>query len=171
MTQHLLILEFEEEEETLLLDITNLLYDLELAHDLGVLLTNKDYATYQFSRFFWYRNGRRVAKNHRLRVAKIAKQSPLVLEVVIPTLGAIWVLLQIIEKVHNWPLTRRKLELEVDKLTREREQYREQIKDQYAEQLSVLMHERDASAISESLAKRLSENPAKLARLEVKKID
>ncbi len=171
MTQHLLSLEFEEEEEPLLLDITNLLYDLELAHDLGVLLTNKDYADYQFSRFFWYRNGRPVAKKHRLRAARIAKQSPLILQVVIPTLGAIWVLLQIIEKVHNWPLSRKKLELEVDKLTREREQYREQLKDQYGEQLRALMDERDAAAISESLTKRLSENPAKLARLEVKRID
>ena len=44
-----------EENEPFLLDISGLLYDLELAHDLAVIVANQDeYPEYQFNRYFWF---------------------------------------------------------------------------------------------------------------------
>jgi hypothetical protein len=171
MRAYLLTLEFSEERNPFLLDITSLLYDIELAYDFCVLLTENEYRRYNFSGFFWFRNGRPLRNEHRLRIARIVKQSPLILEVVIPSLAALWALLQIIEKVRNWNLSHEKLQLEVEKLRREREIDREGTRELYAKQLSQLAEKRDATTIEERLTKRLSENPLKLIRLEVKRTD
>jgi hypothetical protein len=113
-------IEFHEDKESYLLDISSMLYDLELTHDYSVITANKElYSNYHFNRFFWYRKGRPILKEHRIRALKIVKESPLIIEVVIPSLGAIWILLQIFEKISNWNLNKEKLRLEVDKLHRE----------------------------------------------------
>lgn len=46
MSTYLLTLEFSEEENPFLLDITSLLYDIELAYDFCVLLTEDEYRGY-----------------------------------------------------------------------------------------------------------------------------
>jgi hypothetical protein len=169
VAQYILTLRFSEEAKPFLLDVASLLYDIELSHDFGVLLVEPDYKSFEFSRFFWFRQGRPIKPQHRARAARIVKQSPLLLEVVIPSLGALWVLLQIIEKISNWPLSKEKLELEVEKLRRERDEARERIRQQYADQLHRLVHDRKADPIEHSLTKRLSESPIRLVDLEVRK--
>ena len=171
MPTYLLTLEFSEEENPFLLDITSLLCNIALAYDFCVLLTEDEYRGYKFTQFFWYRKGRPLKNVHRLRIARLVKQSPLLVEVIIPSLGALWVLLQLIEKVRTWNLSHEKLQLEVEKLRREREQDREQIRELYAKQLSQLAEERDANIIEETLTKRLSDSPLKLTRLEVKRTE
>jgi hypothetical protein len=114
--RYILKMRFLEESYPDLLDISSLLYDLELSHDYGVLLSEKLHWDYQFSRFFWYRKGRPIEAYNRVKAAKITKASPLELTLVIASVGALWVLLQIIEKVANWPLNRKKLRLETEKL-------------------------------------------------------
>jgi len=170
MAQYVLTLRFSEEDNPFLLDIASLLYDIELSHDFGVLLAEPDYKSFEFSRFFWFRQGRPVKPQHRARAARIVKQSPLLLEVVIPSLGALWVLLQIFERVSNWSLSREKLELEVEKLHRERDESRERIRQQYADQLDRLVRDREADPIEHSLTRRLSESPIRLVDLSVRKV-
>jgi hypothetical protein len=172
MPSYLLTLEFSEDETPFLLDITNLLYDIELAYDFCVLLTEEQYREYKFGQSFWYRKGRPLRNEHRLRIRRLTKQSPLLIEVIIPSsLTSVWALLQIIEKVRNWNLSHEKLRLEVEKLRREHEKDREETRDLYAKQISQLAEERNATVIEERLAKRLSDSPLKLIRLEVKRTD
>lgn len=95
---YILQLQFVEDKYPLLLDVSSLMYDLVLAHDFGVILTEEEYSDYKFSQYFWYRQGRSIKPYHRIRTSRIIKESPLVLEVVIASTGGIWVLLQIIEK-------------------------------------------------------------------------
>jgi hypothetical protein len=122
MTEYVMTIKFHEDNEPYLLDISSMLYDLELTHDFAVIIANRNtYANYRFNRYFWYRKGRPVLKEHKIRALRIVKQSPLLLEVVIPSLGAIWILLQIFEKISNWDLNKEKLRLEVNKLRREEE--------------------------------------------------
>jgi len=171
MAEHLLTLQFSNDEKPYLLDITSLLYDLELAHDFGVLATESEYRDYEFNRFFWYRHGRRIRPVHRVRAARIVKQSPLLIEVVIPSLGALWVLLQIIEKVSNWKLSREKLELEIDKHRWEQGERRETVRQRYSDQLSQLAQNPEASDIQQNLTKRFSESTIKLVQVEVREIN
>src|SRR5205085_8371597 len=104
MEGYVLALQFSEEELPLLQDVSTLFYDLQLAHDFGALLNGQELRSYSFSSTFWFRNGRPVPRSDKIRTARIVKASPLLLEVVIPTLGALWIMIQILEKVSNMPL-------------------------------------------------------------------
>lgn len=165
--EYLLTLEFTEEKEPYLLDVSSMLYDLGLAHDLSVLLSEPEYRNYRFTQYFWFRTGRPIKPPYRARAVRISKQSPLLLEVVIPTLGAIWILVQIFEKVSNWKLSREKLELEVRKLRAEEQARKDQVIEQYAEQLDAYLEERDAWKIGESIIRRFEKNPIKLTDIHI----
>lgn len=162
MAKYLVSLKFQEKETPFLLDISGLLYDLELAHDFGVLLVQPDYRDRKFNRYFWYRNGRRLKSEHRLRVARIAKQSPLEVGLIISVPGALWVLLQIFEKVQNWSLSREKLRLEVEKLRVEQAQRRETILQFYADQLDEIQWNEETEKIETKITDRLSKSAIKL---------
>jgi hypothetical protein len=157
---------FEDTKRPHLLDITSLLYDFELSHDFSLLLTAEEYSDYRFSRYFWFRKGRRLRSNHMLRAVRIEKLSPLTIELLIAsvavTSGAIWTLAQLIEKVANWRLNRRKLRLEIQKLERDEERYRE-----YSNKLKAKAEERGAAWILGSLIGRFEENPLNLVDIEI----
>lgn len=154
---------FSEEDRPFLLDISSLLYDFELLHDLSLILCAEDYSDYKFSRFFWYRNGRPIITDHKLRVAKIVKESPLTIELILAGIsigsGALWVLLQAIEKIQNWKLSREKLKLEVEKLRMEKEKLRLELEQK--------IKEREAFHFFNSLIGRLESIPMKLVDLEI----
>jgi hypothetical protein len=159
---------FEEIERPFLLDITSLLYDFELSHDFSLLLTATEYSDYKFSQYFWYRNGRLLKSNHKLRAAKIVKLSPLTIELIITGVvvvsGALWVLVQVIEKVANWRLNTQKLRLEIEKLEIEIGKARKENEKQHFEQK---MEERGATWIFSSLIGRLERNPLNLVDIEI----
>ncbi len=166
MSEYVMTIKFQEEKEPYLLDISSMLYDLELAHDFSVILANSEtYKKYQFDRYFWYRKGRPLLKEHRIRVLKIVKQSPLLLEVVIPSLGAIWILVQILDKVSNWRLNRKKLKLEVDKLQREEQESKRKTIDIYLEQRNETD---EINLYVKKLIERLSETKIIPTEIEVK---
>jgi hypothetical protein len=57
---------FSEPKVPLLWDVSATLLDVELAYDFSVILTEPEYSTYQFSRFFWYRSRSRISEGSRL---------------------------------------------------------------------------------------------------------
>jgi len=154
---------FSEEEKPFLLDITSLFYDFELSYDFSLMLCVEDYYDYRFSRNFWFRHGRPIKSEHRLRVVKIVKESPLTIESgiagFVASTSTIWILLQIIEKIQNWKLNREKLKLEVDKLKLE--------KDKLKLELEQKAKEREGLYILEPLVRRIDQLPMKLADLEI----
>lgn len=158
-------LQFIENKYPLLLDISSLLYDLVLTHDFSVIITEKEYFNYEFSQYFWYRQGRPIKPYHRIRTAKIIKESPLVLEVIIASLGGIWVLLQIIDKVQNWPLNREKLKLEVEKLRCEQQILRNELLIKH-ENLELLAESRRAMREVKNLIERLNRSPLILQAID-----
>jgi hypothetical protein len=157
-------LEFHEDDCPFLLDISSLLYDFELLHDFSLILCVEDYSHYGFSRFFWYRNGRPIKREHKLRAARIVKESPLTIELILASVsissGALWILLQAIEKIQNWKLNREKLKLEVEKLRIEKEKLRSELEQK--------AKEREAVYILDNLTERLENIPIKLANIEIK---
>jgi hypothetical protein len=153
---------FHEEETPFLLDVSSLFYDFELLHDLSLILCAEDYKTYGFT-YFWYRHGRPIKENHKLRVVRIVKESPLTIELLIAAAtagsGALWILIQAIEKIQNWKLNREKLMLEVEKLKMEKSKMRLE--------LEQMAKEREASYILNPLVRRLESIPVKLADIEI----
>ena len=68
--------EFSESERPRLLSLSSLLYDLELVHDLSVIVMYDEYDTRALvTPFFYYRKGRGIAPEHMVRAAGITKQS------------------------------------------------------------------------------------------------
>ncbi|MEK7994631.1 MAG: hypothetical protein AAB403_12575 [Planctomycetota bacterium] len=160
------VLTFEEKQTPFLLDLSSLLYDLELLHDLGVMLWYERYARLSFSRYFWYRNGRPLRPEHRLRARRVELRSPLLLEIIFGTAAAAWTFTQMAEKVSNWRVNRAKLRLEVEKLEAERnvKLYEEETA---RVRLETAMREREAVEIVSAIARRLEVNPIRLIDIEI----
>ena len=162
--------EFEEDQYPFLLSVSSLLYDFELAHDLSVLLSYPQYSRYEFSQYFWYRNGRPLSPFHKLRTFSISKNSPLTLEVVVGAVGGIWVLIQMFEKVANWRLNREKTRLEIEKLRKENVLKDVEIFEKQ-EQLQARLEQRQAAHVHDQLLKRLEASPIKLVSITVRRPD
>lgn len=166
--RYLLKMRFREESYPDLHDISSLLYDLELSHDYGVYLSEKEYWNYEFSRYLWYRNGRPIKPHYRVKAHRIVKESPLELTLVIASVGALWIVLKIIEKIVNWPLNRKKLKLEVERLELEVAEKRAAKFHRTIEFVQEQRTSRVGSAIvEEKLVKRLAESKLALLDIEV----
>lgn len=117
-------LTFMDDKKPYLLDISSLFYDFELLHDFCLIAYSDEYKYYKFNNYFWYRKGRPIKEEHRIKTLKIEKESPLTVEVIIGAIvglsGALWALVQAIERISNWKFNREKLKLEVEKLKKER---------------------------------------------------
>ncbi len=157
---------FKEPTQLFLLDVTSLLYDLELMHDFSVLLSFKEYSDFQFSRFFWYRSGRPLGLEHRLRAFRIVKESPLTLEVIVGAIGGLWILIQMFEKIGNWRLNRKKMRLEVKKLRYEANIKEMEEKSAHLE-LETALQRREASEMLFQLIKRLESNPMQMVDMDI----
>ncbi len=111
----------DAEDNPTLLNISGFLYDFNLLYEITRLALDPKYSEFVFADFVWFRQGRPLENRDRLRVDRIRLESPLevVAAVILAGNGAIaavWGVVQIIEKVSNARLNRRKLEAEVAKL-------------------------------------------------------
>ena len=161
---------FEDQRKPYFLDVSSLFYDFELLHDLSLLLYAKDYYDYRFSQYFWYRRGRPLKDEHRLRAFRIIKESPLTVELILSIVavssGAIWAIAQAIEKVGTWKLNREKLKLEIKKLRRESNLLSYDEKRARIE-MEKKLHERECLMIFNSLIRRLESNSIKLKDIDL----
>jgi len=163
-------LAFEDKKKPYFLDVSSLFYDFELLHDFSLLLYAEEYYNYRFSQYFWYRRGRPLKDEHRLRALKIIKESPLTVELILSTVavssGAIWVIVQAIEKISNWKLNKEKLKLEVENLRLEKRirYYNEQ---KVRIEMENKFKERECWTIFTSLLKRFETNSIKLKSLDL----
>jgi hypothetical protein len=66
-------------------ELASIIYDLELLHDLAVVLSHPSYKDYFLTRFFTYRNERRVRTEHQLMVLSARIESPLDILVSLPS--------------------------------------------------------------------------------------
>jgi hypothetical protein len=159
---------FEDEKEPCFEDVTSLFYDYELLYDFSLVLYVKDYDDYRFSNYFLYRN-RGIKNEHKLRVTRIIKESPLTVELIVSyvvvTSGAIWVLIQALEKISNWRLNREKLKLEIEKLKRESKLDIQKEKINEIE-LQNKLEAKEAIRIYKILLKRLEKNPIKIKSMD-----
>jgi len=137
-----------------LLEVSSFLFDLELVHDLGVLVANRHYVAYRFTPSFWEQRGRPVADTDRVKARRIVLGSPLVLELIFGGAAAVWALVQVAEKVSNWRLNRQKLRLEIGKL--EAEAQKAEFEGGLSrESFEGALHEKNATGILQQLAERL----------------
>ena len=170
-------LQSQEEKTLSLLDISAFLYDFTLAYEISRLITDPRYEHIKLSPFILFRNAFRIAEEDRMFVRRLRLESPFDLSVIIlavpSAIGAFWVMVQICEKVSNWPLNRRKLRAEVEKLERENDEaapaHRSVIWD--PDQFNVELHRRNGERAYDTVIKRLSKSPVIVVNLEIKVIE
>lgn len=124
----------EDERFPRLLDMYTFLHDFNLLYEISRVATDPNYENFPFPQLVTPRvEGlfTHVRDEDRLRVETISKHSPMelvtVLAAVPVAVGAVWGVVQILEKVVNFRLNRKKLREEVRKLERENSQAENQL--------------------------------------------
>lgn len=101
-------------------EVSTFLYDFNFVYEVFRLGTDPEYRGYEFSDQTWSREHRPISRDDQLHIVTLRHESPLLLiaaATVLPgAIGAVWGLLQIVEKIANWPLNRQMLQLQRDKL-------------------------------------------------------
>jgi hypothetical protein len=157
-------------------EVALFLYDFDSLYEIARLAVDPQYKSHHFSRFSLYRNGRPLMATDRMLMHAISLQSPLEVVATVAVVGgaatsvaaAIWAIVQVIEKLYNLPLNRRKLELEVRKLKREEAQARlplglpEEVQD-----LEHLLERRGATPYLETVSRRLEASAVKVRSLVI----
>jgi hypothetical protein len=176
----------KEEAMPTLLDISSFLYDLNLGYELSRLATDPSYEHVHFSRYSLFRNGRPLRKQDRLRVKHLSHSSPIQLQTLVwgapLAIGAVWGLVQIVEKVSNWKLNRRKLEAEIHKLEREslkaadERQHKRPTPDSSSQPVPIYSEEefllqiqhREAAHLINGVTKRLEKAEVRIAEMQIR---
>ncbi len=157
----------EEEKRPKLGDISYLLYNLELLHDLSLIVSLKEYKDYKIPPSFWYRGGRPLKDEHKERTIRIVKESPLVLEVIIGAPAAALILLKAAREIDTWMIEREKLKEEKKKAEAERE--KTEIERESAKiDLEGKLEESGATGTYDKIRKRLEDLPIELEDIEVR---
>jgi hypothetical protein len=165
-----------EEAFPTMLDVSNFLSDFNLLYEITRLATDYNYKAFRFSNFVFHRRGRPLDDRDRLHVQALTLESPLLLITALTAvggaIGSIWGIVQIVEKILNMPLNRRKLRAEVEKLERESrdpvgrgERPRQGI--QGPEDVKRVLRIREAEAYYESVGRRLERSTVRLKELEI----
>lgn len=119
-------LTFSEGEDIYCDQFISLLKYLEIINDIGVVTVDKKYEKINIDKYFYYKSSRPIELDQRFIITEVSKKSPLTLTVVLASIGGLWVLIQIIDKVANWRLNREKLRLEVERLKHENQNNQQQ---------------------------------------------
>lgn len=156
--------EFEigSEQKVSIQSLSSFLYDLNLLHDCLALSTISDYEDFNFTQFFYYRQGRPLKKEHTLYLNSINHNSPLSLEVIIPlaasAAGIPWLLLQSFQKIKNWKLDRRKLEIEVENAELDLQEKRARVANEQLN-LEERLQSRESLSTFENVISRIERYP------------
>jgi hypothetical protein len=114
-------LRFGRVTEPPIVALTEVLYGLESANDLGTsLLHRRKPLKKRKLKQTWLERGRpKMPGKDRLRIDTVQLSSPLALTLIVSSLGAVWLLIQIVDKVRSWSQASAKTKLEIQKLEEE----------------------------------------------------
>lgn len=163
--------EGKEDPYPTLLDVTSFLYDFNLLYEFSRLAVDPRYADYKFTpEYSWMRNNRPLEDADRLHLVELRHQSPIAFIVIVAAVpsavAAVWGMLQIVEKVVDWPVDREKKRLELEKL---RGDLKSANLSPFQDEQSYRDHlrERNATSFIDRTAERLRISPIKIREIEV----
>lgn len=162
-----------EESFPSLLEVSSFLYDFNLLYEISRLATDPTYRDFNFSRFVFYRRGRPLEERDRLYLQSLSLGSPIVIvgvvTAVVTGVGGVWGIVQVVEKITNAPLNRRKLKAEVEKLERENKEAAALSADLVPEEeeFRKVLRIREAEHFYDNVAGRLERSSVRIKELEI----
>ncbi|NOJ92324.1 hypothetical protein HMI51_05135 [Corallococcus coralloides] len=159
---------------TFLLDFTTLYELLRLAAE-----SKKDFYQLTQSREALYRNARRVSYEQKLFLERLRHESPIEVVGLFTALGAgagaMWALVQVVEKIYNIPINRQKLVLEVQKLEGEVEKINREnatasvLSSSVQEPVDALgsIQEIDTAHVVDTVIRRLDRSEIKITQADI----
>lgn len=171
----------DEESLPTLLDVSAFLYDFNLGYELSRLATDPKYSHFHFSRYALFRNGRPLRNEDRLRIEKLSHSSPIELNTLLwgapLAIGAIWGIVQIVERISNWKLNRRKLQEEIKKLEWENAARsaensskvpNERIPIYTEEEYVIRIQQRDEAHLIDGVTRRLEASAVRIKEMDIR---
>jgi hypothetical protein len=163
--QYLAVTVEGEEGHPPLQEVSSFIYDFNLVYEISRLASDPNYQGYKFNRFIWNRDGRRLKDSDRLHLVSLELGSPFLLETAVLLVGgavaAVWGLVQISERIADWPVNREKNRLELEKLRRELNP------GDQAQELPKMLEERGAPEYYERSIRRVAENEIKITDIRL----
>ena len=152
-------------------DTSAFLYDINLVYEVSRLATDPEHEGYKFSDASWSSENRPISDDQKLHLIKLRHESPLLLVAAITAapaaVGALWGLLQIIDKIANWPLNRQILKLQRDKLIGDLRQLDKQTATEPVDIISHLSNDPDGSSMLNEIVERLAQNPIRITAFDI----
>jgi hypothetical protein len=160
-------------------DLTLFLNDFDLAYGIIRMAIDSAYSDFKISPSALYRRQLPLRPEDCLRVTKLRHESPLELITVVSAVGnivgAVWGLVQIVDKIANPPSTHEKRELEMQKLKLEIEKLRESPPQQGTrpidfvdeQEVSLALQKPEVAAAIKRTLNRLRSSPIKIEQMDV----
>jgi len=159
---------FSDSEEIFSDDLLSLLKYLEIINDLRVATVFEKYKDIKINKYFYYKNSRPIDNDRKLLISRITKESPIELTLVLGSIGALWALVQVIEKIANWNLNRQKLKLEVENLKSKNQEIKGNEEIFEEEYITYISKDLEIHKRIKRISKELSEIKLFLKDLEIK---
>jgi hypothetical protein len=161
-----------DEKHPDLMTVATFLLDFTTLYELIRMEAEPEYGRYPLTRFVLYRNAPRVRYEHKLFLERLRHESPLEVVTLFAAagaggVGALWGLVQTIEKVWFMRLNRRKLLAEVEKLERENEAARGA--PHIVEPIGVLerIQEHDEGQVVATVLNRLASSEVRITQADI----
>jgi hypothetical protein len=145
-------------------EFISLFSSLDQLNNLGVEIVNYDNFTSNHIEDF---TSDRNQVNNIARIRAISKSSPTIVEIVFASIGAFWILIQMIDKVRTWRLNKETLLMQQEKLKYETELKYIELMEKREEVFKKLNSPSNQDVI-EQLANILEQNPLVLESVEIK---
>jgi hypothetical protein len=188
-----------EQAFTPLPEVVSFLYDFNLLYEISRLAIDPIYDSFRFTPSVVYRTGRPLEDSDRLHLETIKLGSPIEQTTILAALpvaaATIWVMLQSANLIVNWPLNRRKLRAEVEKIELENAERRsvppQQVEPPAIHEIDSIpsramsieellekpelverrLERREALTIYQRVGKRLARSTIQLTEVEIERIE
>ena len=135
---------------------------------MGVATVDQKYEKINLDKYFYYKSSRPIEINKKFTITEISKNSPIDITFILGSIGGLWVLVQVIDKIANWTLNREKLRLEVEKLKSENKLIRMDQEHEEAEYIEFIEEDVEIQRRISRIKSELSDNQMKLEEMEIK---
>jgi len=162
MEKYVLKLTLEHEKTPLLSEFNAFMYDIELLHDLLLIVSTQRGAPLlpPFTHHFWRRDRRLVKDEYKIRIVSIRSESPIRMQLLVSVGILLVATISTLDNMKTNRLIREKIKMEIKRMEEERERLEK-----------YLSEYKDAKKYLDKLISQLNKNSIKIKDMEISQIE